>query len=616
MAAPGLASQAFYSSAAFSSQGSPLYPSDRGGRMTLEEIKREFAKYKLECPDTMWREPQTEQVQGLYSFAIECIFGLTVNEVRIEEVTGDVRSCLPSIDSLQFLSQDGRHHAKAIGNLRFFRLCQRLNKVLGLPDFSREMFAAPSAAAVLRFASSVCSFLRLRENLLKQFEVQLQQREALQQNLEKISEDAQRVEQELLRFRAERQTQLPVSQQQKQRREELEAELRKRHGELGALMEEFAERQAVRGRLELELGDLVLELTNLKQEREELHDQVVHAPEKLMERRDELRMQQKLLDQQLQQLERAAASQQKLLLAFGKALKKAKKALEILSEHRDKVLAPHLAFRSDMRTREKFFREISEQKKKLTQTVHELQTERARLNRELETLEKKTEEEEAELRQRLLRTKQETEERKKMMINQQEMTAALLREAEDLEDRLAQQKAGHRALLHAIEEEIQRVHAAFLTYVSQLHFLRNQMPLSLDLSQSASFLADHHAKRFSGFSPSVDGGREDLCARDADYLSASLLESSAPFADDASEAGDGKENRPLGGTHADAHTRGVGGEAEGADSFAEAKELRGGPGAHSAASPAKAKRISSLDELEEAELRMEDLREGGGEDEG
>lgn len=38
------------------------------------------------------------QVQGLYSFAIEMIFGLTVNDVRIEEVTGDVRSCLPSID--------------------------------------------------------------------------------------------------------------------------------------------------------------------------------------------------------------------------------------------------------------------------------------------------------------------------------------------------------------------------------------------------------------------------------------------------------------------------------------------------------------------------------------
>lgn len=552
--------------------------------MTLEEIKREFAKHKLECPDTMWREPQPEQVQGLYSFAIESIFSLTVNDVRIEEVTGDVRSCLPSIDSLQFLSQDGRLHAKAIGNLRFFRLCQRLNRVLGLPDFTRETFASPSAAAVLRFASSVCTFLRLKETLWKQFEGQIQQRAALQQSLQKISQDAQLVDQELLRFRAERQTQHPVAQRQKQRRDELESELRQRHSDLGALMEQFAERQAIHGRLELELGDLVLELMNLKQEREELHDQVVHSPEKLMERRGELRLQQKHLDQQLQQLESLATSQQKLLLAFAKALKKAKKAMEILNSHRDKILAPHLGFRSDMRMREKLFREIGEQKEQLSRAVQELQVEREKLSRQLDEQERRKEEEEMELRGNLSRRKQETEDRKKALVNQQEMTTAFLREAERLEERLAEQKERHKLLVEAVEEEIQKVYSAFLTYVSQMQFIRSQMPLSLDLSQSASFLVDHHAEKLQTFSPAASRDREE----NPDDFLASLLSNSSDDSLSAPSAlrEEEKENQ--------AQPR----QPEGDRGRRDFRTLD---------SPEKTKRLSFLEEETETDVRMEDL---------
>ncbi|RQX72305.1 Nuf2 [Toxoplasma gondii CAST] len=343
---------------------------------------------------------------------------------------------------------------------------------------------------------------------------------------------AQLVEQELLRFRAERQTQQPLAQRQKQQQSELEEELRQRHSELGALMEEFKERQAVHGRLELELGDLVLELMNLKQEREELHDQVVHSPEKLMERRDELRVQQKHLDAQLQELENLAASQQKLLLAFAKAVKKAKKAMEILSAHRDQVLAPHLGFRSDMRTREKLFRELGEQKEQLSKAVQDLQAEREELARQLEDQERKKDEEETELRGHLARAKREVEERKKALADQQDMTAAFLREAEKLEEKLAEQKQRHKLLVDAIEEEIQKVYAAFLTYVSQMQFIRSQMPLSLDLSQSASFLAEHSGKTHRGSPLACEREEND------DFL-ASLLAESSP-----SSLGEEKENLP------------------------------------------------------------------------
>lgn len=57
-----------------------------------------------------------------------------------------------------------------------------------------------------------------------------------------------------------------------------------------------------------------------------------------MERRDELRQQQKRLEEQLQNLERVAGRHQQLLQSLCKALKKAKKALSLVNEHRNQIL--------------------------------------------------------------------------------------------------------------------------------------------------------------------------------------------------------------------------------------------------------------------------------------
>ncbi|PHJ26019.1 nuf2 [Cystoisospora suis] len=494
-----------------------------GGRLSLDEIKREFAKYKLECPDSMWKDPQTEQVQGLYSFAIEMIFGLTVNDVRIEEVTGDVRSCLPSIDSLQFLSQDGKLHAKAIGNLRFFRLCQRLNRVLGLPEFSRETFASPTPGGVLRMASAFCSFLRVREGLMKSFESQLQQREVLQQNLQQLSGNLQMVEQELVRFRAERQSQEATVKQQKEQREELEGEIRDRHTELGRLVDEFKEKKTLYGRLELEVEDLRLELMNLRQEKSDLHDQIVHSPEKLMERRDELRQQQKRLEEQLQNLERVAGRHQQLLQSLCKALKKAKKALNLVNEHRNQILGPHAAFRSEMRTREKLHKEVSENRQRLNQRVQQLQNQRRELAKQLEELQDRCDAEEREMRRQLTETRKEAEELKLALAAQQEDTTSLLSQAKDIEKLLHEQRERQDALVRAIDEQTEKLYAGFQTYISQVEFLRGQMPLSLDLSQSASFLVDRHPEKSHGLG-SQDTSPEKSLERHSQTRQSSFLD--------------------------------------------------------------------------------------------
>lgn len=83
----------------------------------------------------------SRQVQGLYSFAIEMIFGLTVNDVRIEEVTGDLRSCLPSIDR----SVDASLHGGILLPVpAFFRTFSQLTFLVSLPILQRLAGACTS----------------------------------------------------------------------------------------------------------------------------------------------------------------------------------------------------------------------------------------------------------------------------------------------------------------------------------------------------------------------------------------------------------------------------------------------------------------------------------------
>ena len=82
---PGLSSTCNSSSSSSSSSG----------RMTVEEVKRELQKRGIECPDSLWKDPQPEEVQGLLSVALELVLGATIQRMRHEEITGDVKITQP-----------------------------------------------------------------------------------------------------------------------------------------------------------------------------------------------------------------------------------------------------------------------------------------------------------------------------------------------------------------------------------------------------------------------------------------------------------------------------------------------------------------------------------------
>ncbi|KAL8449546.1 hypothetical protein Emag_003584 [Eimeria magna] len=66
--------------------------SSSSGKLTVEDIKKELQRRGVECPESIWRDPQPEEVQGLLSVALELILGSTIQRLRVEEITGEVKA--------------------------------------------------------------------------------------------------------------------------------------------------------------------------------------------------------------------------------------------------------------------------------------------------------------------------------------------------------------------------------------------------------------------------------------------------------------------------------------------------------------------------------------------
>lgn len=62
-----------------------------GTRLTLEEVRKDLQRRGLECPESMWKDPQPEQVQGLFSFALDSVLGASMHFLRQEELSGEVK---------------------------------------------------------------------------------------------------------------------------------------------------------------------------------------------------------------------------------------------------------------------------------------------------------------------------------------------------------------------------------------------------------------------------------------------------------------------------------------------------------------------------------------------
>ncbi|CDJ39604.1 nuf2 family domain-containing protein, putative [Eimeria tenella] len=296
------------------------------------EVKRELLRRGLECPESLWKSPQAEEVQGLLSAAIKFVFGLSMTQIRVEEAAGEAKAAAP--DSRPFLTLEGRTHLKGIGNLRWFRYCQKLAKgVLGLADFSRAFVFSPTPQTALRLSAALCCFLAARDAVAA---AALPLAEALQQHqlaAARAEDELRQTEQQLQQLKADRDAQQQHAALLHKELQALRNTVSSLEVELRSTEDKRSLQQKQQQRLRQELQEAAQELLRLQQQREDYMDQIVHSPNKLRQKRLELQEEQRRQDTRLSSLSKQRQQQQLLQQQVARALKKALKAERILTEH-------------------------------------------------------------------------------------------------------------------------------------------------------------------------------------------------------------------------------------------------------------------------------------------
>ncbi|OEH74150.1 Nuf2 family domain-containing protein [Cyclospora cayetanensis] len=222
----------------------------------------------IDCPDSLWKDPQPEEVQGLLSVAIELLLGISTQKLRQEEMSGDVK--VPTPDSVAALP---------LPMFVFLHIHVYMG-VLGLSDFNRTHVFSPTPQSVLRLGVALCCFLRQREAVQSEAGSLAEALQQTQLAAARAEEDLRHTEQQLQRMTSERDAQHQHAVKLRKEQQALKASVSSLEVELTSAQDKRALQEKQQHRLQQELREAAQELTRLQQQREEFKDQIVHSPNK------------------------------------------------------------------------------------------------------------------------------------------------------------------------------------------------------------------------------------------------------------------------------------------------------------------------------------------------
>ncbi|EAA18599.1 hypothetical protein, partial [Plasmodium yoelii yoelii] len=295
-------------------------------KLPFDEIRNEMNKYGVAITPSTLKHPTTEDVQGVYSICIKYILNKDINNIRIEEFTGDLKSSMPSIDGIQILPNEGKNHLQAIGNLRFFRHCEKINKILNMDNTLSYIFK-PTSGHITKLINAFMHFMRYREQIYNENDATIKQIE-------------------------ERKNESNI----------LDNELKSIKSELQVLLSKHEEDRIVN-----ETNELIFQFSRYRQKKEDLEDQIVPSPEKLQQYNDELK---DLLYEHMSHCETSKKKNEDIKNKINIAdlcIKKLVNLLTILTSHINETLKVHIDKKNklkDLGTNLKSLKEENENLKK------------------------------------------------------------------------------------------------------------------------------------------------------------------------------------------------------------------------------------------------------------
>ncbi|GIX63469.1 kinetochore protein NUF2, putative [Babesia caballi] len=260
-------------------------------KVRFDEILEDLKELGVDVREQTLKNPTPEEALGLYGLAIQVIFGKTRTDIRPEDVYCQIHVYSSEVEGLRITADNLGFLKRGIGNLRFWRYCQRLHETLGLPDIERYELFSPTPESFHRFVSAFVVYLRFLQALRVLFESELADLNFRAEQEVQLDDNIRQVQQELQNFkrlREENALDISTSLGDKARLEQLLLDAKRvfnTHKEEKATIDGEVERAKVA------INDVQLKRTKARHRSETLGEQVVSEPEALYVQKDELEAQ-------------------------------------------------------------------------------------------------------------------------------------------------------------------------------------------------------------------------------------------------------------------------------------------------------------------------------------
>ncbi|GBE61047.1 Nuf2 [Babesia ovata] len=319
-------------------------------KVRFDEILEDLKVLGVDVREQTLKNPTTEEALGLYGLAIQVIFGKTRTDIRPEDVYSQIHVYSSGVEGLEITSDNLEFLKRGVGNLRFWRFCQKLHQALGLPDIERYELFNPTPESFHRFISAFVVYLRFRDALKSLFEDAIARLNFCAEQEEQLEDNIGKVQQELQNFKRLKEENANDIVSSVGDREQLEGRLLQAKGVFNEHKEEKAKVDAEIERVKQTINDVQLKKTKARHRNEMLCEQIVSEPDSLYSQKDELEAQEVVQNATLKNLTEEFDETQrrfKLLEDCGQFVEDVKTKM---TQHLDEVLKPLVENLSAART--------------------------------------------------------------------------------------------------------------------------------------------------------------------------------------------------------------------------------------------------------------------------
>ncbi|AFZ78948.1 hypothetical protein BEWA_017890 [Theileria equi strain WA] len=166
-----------------------------------EEISDDLKELGVDIDPKAFKNPTADESLGIYSVAIQVIYGKTVDDIRPEERLGLFSDSVSIIDGVDIGPNDIDFLKCGIGNLRYWRYCQRLHQTLGLEPIERYELFNPTPESFNRFITAFDVYLRFRDAVYKLFETTIASLNLLSERDMHVTRDIRSINDEYDKFK-------------------------------------------------------------------------------------------------------------------------------------------------------------------------------------------------------------------------------------------------------------------------------------------------------------------------------------------------------------------------------------------------------------------------------